>query len=52
MVFTMHGREFCMRWIIRGWPGSAVGLEHGQAIQGFRAIRGWPGSAVVPEQIA
>ena len=23
----MHGRRFCMRWIIRGWPGpSADGL--------------------------
>ena len=32
-----------MRWIIRGWPGSAVGPEHSQAIHG---------SAVGPEQIA
>ena len=31
-----------MRWIICGWPGSAVGPEHSQAIHG---------SAVGPEQI-
>ena len=23
MVFTMHGRGFCMRWIIRGWTAVA-----------------------------
>ena len=34
VVFTMHGREFCMRWIIRGWPVSAAGPEHSQAIRG------------------
>ena len=27
MVFTMHVREFCMMWIIRGWTGSAIGPE-------------------------
>ena len=27
-VFAMHGKRFCMRWIIRGWPGtSADGLS-------------------------
>ena len=24
VVFTMHGRELCMRWIIRGWPGPST----------------------------
>ena len=38
----MHGRKFCMWWIVCGWPGSAVGPEHSQAIHG---------SAVGSEQI-
>ena len=37
----MHGRRFCLRWIIRGWPGpSADGLGPRLAPNNIRANRG------------
>ena len=37
----MHGREFCIRWIIRGWPGSAIGSEQVRLIAGALGCSQW-----------
>ena len=37
----MHGRRFCMRWIIRGWPGHPR----------MAWVRDWPRTGQIPSQI-